>query len=239
LALRKTVQNESQKLSSLRNQNRQMLVEEKDKEFSLKTMIDDVRMIHEKYRKFKGTNTNAQERLRQIEELLDVESKNMKKIEDEISRLSSALYRSEQQLRKLEQVEKNLTMEGHALEGGITRARASGKSLEKELVRQTEILYNVEYKIQHAEMRVATMQGSIDEEESARLDERREQLESIFADKVRAEEIMKTHIGRTEEDMRKLSTIYQSSIAEYEKIVRFFNLILSVHVHACTKINYQ
>lgn len=196
-----------------------MLAEEKDKENSLKTMIDELRMIHEKYEKFKGTNSDAQERLRQIEELLDAEGKNMKKIEDEISRLCSALYRSEQQLRKLQQVEKNLIMEGQALEGGISRARASCKNLEKELVRQTEILYNVEYRIQHGEMRLASMHGTIDEEESAHLDERRVHLEVIFADKLKAEEIMKTQIARTEEDMRKLSAIFQSSLAEYDKIV--------------------
>ncbi|KAG5682425.1 hypothetical protein PVAND_011778 [Polypedilum vanderplanki] len=219
LALRKTVQNESQRLNNLRNQNRQMLTEEKDKENSLKSMIDDLRMIREKYEKFKGTNSDAQERLRQIEELLEMESKNMKKIEDDISRLCSALYRSEQQLKMLQQVERNLTIESQALESGISRARSSCKNFEKELVRQTEILYNVEYKIQHAEMRLSSMQGTIDEEENAILDERRTHLESVFADKVKADEIMKTQIARTEEDMRKLSTVYQNSISEYEKII--------------------
>lgn len=219
LALRKTVQGESQKLSNLRNQNRQMLMEERDKETSLKAMIDECGVIKGKYEKFKGTNTDAQERLRQIEELIENENKNMKRIDDETARLSSALYRSEQQLKKLQDVEKNLMIESQALETGISRTHASCKSLEKELLRQTEVLYNVEYKIQHAEMRLATMHGSIDEEETARLDARREHLEQIFDDKMKADELMKTQIARTEEDMKKLSTNYQNSIIEYEKIV--------------------
>lgn len=219
LALRKTVQGESQKLSNLRNQNRQMLMEERDKETSLKAMIDECGVIKGKYEKFKGTNSDAQERLRQIEELIENENKNMKRIDDETARLSSALYRSEQQLKKLQDVEKNLMIESQALETGISRMHASCKSLEKELLRQTEVLYNVEYKIQHAEMRLATMHGSIDEEETARLDARREHLEQIFDDKMKADELMKTQIARTEEDMKKLSTNYQNSIIEYEKIV--------------------
>lgn len=219
LALRKTVQGESQKLSNLRNQNRQMLMEERDKETSLKAMIDECGVIKGKYEKFKGTNSDAQERLRQIEELIENENKNMKRIDDETARLSSALYRSEQQLKKLQDVEKNLMIESQALETGISRTHASCKSLEKELLRQTEVLYNVEYKIQHAEMRLATMHGSIDEEETARLDARREHLEQIFDDKMKADELMKTQIARTEEDMKKLSTNYQNSIIEYEKIV--------------------
>lgn len=219
LALRKTVQGESQKLSNLRNQNRQMLMEERDKETSLKAMIDECGVVKGKYEKFKGTNSDAQERLRQIEELIENENKNMKRIDDETARLSSALYRSEQQLKKLQDVEKNLMIESQALETGISRTHASCKSLEKELLRQTEVLYNVEYKIQHAEMRLATMHGSIDEEETARLDARREHLEQIFDDKMKADELMKTQIARTEEDMKKLSTNYQNSIIEYEEIV--------------------
>lgn len=196
-----------------------MLAEEKDKENSLKMMIDECREIREKYERFKGSNSDAQERLRQIEELLENETKNMKRIEDETSRLSSALYRSEQQLKKLQDIEKSLIVESQALESGISKTRASCKNFEKELLRQTEILYNVEYKIQHAEMRLATMQGTVDEEENARLDARRIHLEQLFDDKEKAENLMKTQIARTEEDLKKLSTHYQNSINDYEKIV--------------------
>jgi coiled-coil domain-containing protein 39 len=225
LAVRKTVQGESQKLNNLRNQNRQMLVEERDKENALKALIDECGIIRGKFEKFKGSTANAQERLRQIEELLESENKNMKRIEDETARLSSALYRSEQQLKKLQDVEKNLIIESQALESGIIKTHASCKGLEKELLRQTEILYNAEYKIQHAEMRLATMQGTVDEEETARLDARRTHLELILSDKTKAEDLMKTQIARTEEDMKKLSTNFQNSIAEYEKLVSIMRSI--------------
>lgn len=196
-----------------------MLVEEKDKENAFKMMIDECREIREKYERFKGSNSDAQERLRQIEELLEDESKNMRRIEDETSRLSSALYRSEQQLKKLQDIEKSLIVESQAIESGISKTRASCKGFEKELLRQTEILYNVEYKIQHAEMRLATMEGTVDEEETARLDARRIHLEQLFDDKAKAENLMKNQIARTEEDLKKLSTHYQNSISDYEKIV--------------------
>lgn len=227
LALRKTVQSESTKLNNMRNQNRQMLSDEKDKENLLKSTTDELRMMREKYEKFKNNNSNAQERLKQIEEMLEMENKNMKTIQDETARLGSTLYRSEQQLKKLQEAERNLMLESQALESGITRARASCKSLEKELLRQTEILYNVDYNIQHAEMRLANMKGTVDEEETKRLENRRKRLEKTHEDKIKADELMKMQIARIEEDMRKLSSIYQSSIAEYERIVSFpFSLFL-------------
>lgn len=219
LALRKTVQNESQKLNNLRMQNRQMLVDEKDKENLLKATFEELRMMREKFEKFRNNNSNAQERLKQIEEMLEAENKIMKTILDETARLKSTLYRSEQQLKKLQEAEKNLMLEGQALESGITRTRASCKNLEKELLRQTEILYNVDYNIQHAEMRLASMKGTFDEEESQRLERRRKRLEKVYQDKIKADDLMKTQIARIEEDMRKLSSVYQSSIAEYDRIV--------------------
>lgn len=219
LALRKTVINESNNLNNMRGQNRQMLADEKEKESHLKKAIVEMTAMREKYEKFKNNNSNAQERLRQIEEMFETEQKNMKNLQDETARLSSVLYRSEQQLKKLQEAEKNLTIEYQALESGIARTRASCKNLEKELLRQTEILYNVDYNIQHAEMRLANMKGEVDEEESNRLDQRRKRLEKIYEDKIKAEDLMKTQIGRIEEDMRKLSTAIQNSVAEYERIV--------------------
>lgn len=226
LALRKTVQSESEKLNNMRNQNRQMLVQEKEKETLLKATIEELKKMHEKFEKFKNSNCNAQERLRQIEEMLEAENKNIKTIQDETIRLHSALYRSEQQLKKLQEAERNLILECQALEAGISRTRASCKSLAKELLRQTEILYNVDYNIQHAEMRMASMKGKLDDEEAILLDRRRKHLEEVLEDKVKADELMKTQIARIDEDMRKLSIIYQNSIAEFERIVSLLKKII-------------
>lgn len=220
LALRKTVQHESNKLTNLRMQNRQMLVHEKEKEGIWKTTLEELRMIRERSEKFKNNTSNAQERLKQLEEMLECEKKNIKSIQDETVRLNSTLYHSEQQLKKLQSNEKYLLLETQALESGMMRTKASCKSLEKELLRQTEILYNVDYNIQNAEIRLANMRGTTDDvEETRKLESRHKRLEKTFEDKIRAEEMMKTQISRIEEDMRKLSNVYQSSIAESERIV--------------------
>ena len=213
------MQNESQKLNNLRNQNRQMLIEEKDKEIAFKVCQDELELLRGRFDKFKNSNSNAQEQLRQIEELLETESKNMKVIQDETDRVGSTLFRSEQQLHKLQEAEKSLMMECQALEYGITKTKASCRSLEKELLRQTEVLYNVDYNIQHAEMRIATMRGNVDEEEIQRLEDQKKYLDEVHDDKIKAENMMQTQIQRVEEDMRKLTNVYQNSIVEYERVV--------------------
>lgn len=64
------------------------------------------------------------------------------------------------------------------------------------------------------------------------MESRRKRLEKIHEDKIKAEEMMKTQIARIEEDMRKLSAVYQNSIAEYERIVSLeLNEIPSGFIH--------
>ena len=196
-----------------------MLIDEKDKEIAFKACNDELELLRGRFDKFKNSNSNAQEQLRQIEELLETESKNVKVIQDETDRIGSTLFRSEEQLHKLKDAEKSLLMESQAIESGISKTKASCKSLEKELLRQTEVLYNIDYNIQHAEMRIATIHGTVNEEEVKRLDDQKKMLDDIHDDKIKAENIMQSQIQRVEEDMQKLTIVYQNSIVEYERVV--------------------
>lgn len=217
--MRKTVQSESQKLSNLRNQNRQMLSDEKEKENLLRENFASLEKLKEKFKKFKDSNTNAQDRLKQIEELLEIEEKNMKVLQDETARLNGTLHRSEQQLFKLQEAEKGLSVETQILESSIIKAKNVCKSFEKELLRQTEILYNIDYKIQHMEMKIANIHGATNEEEAIRTEERKNYLESLFEEKERVLSSTQAQIERTENDLRKLTANYQNAVGENEKLV--------------------
>ncbi|CRK99386.1 CLUMA_CG012751, isoform A [Clunio marinus] len=217
LVFRKSVQIDSLKLNNLRNENRQILAQEKDKKKLLNSMVFEMKSIREKYDKFKDNNSNAQECLRQIEEMLDMEKKNIRMIQDETNRLSSTHYRSEQQLKKLQKSEANLMLESKVLEAGIKKTQTACKKLEKELVRQTEILYSMDSKIQKAEIRLATMKGNVDDENLIKLEHHRVYLEKKYKDKIETDELMKAQVSRVEEDLKKLSSIYQNSFAEYKR----------------------
>lgn len=106
--LRKVVHNYSYKLNNMRHENRQLTNLEKDKLLALENGITELGVLSGKLDKFKNNNLDAQDRLKQIEELLESETKNMKTLEDETNRLNGVVFRSEQQLFKLQEAEKFL-----------------------------------------------------------------------------------------------------------------------------------
>lgn len=105
-SLQKEVQNISHKLSSQRSLNKRLAQEETDKEESCRKGVRELEMLNKKHENFKSKTMNAQERLRQLDEFVEVEEKQMHALEDETSRLIGALFRAEQQLHKLQENQK-------------------------------------------------------------------------------------------------------------------------------------
>ena len=91
-----------------RHENRQFLNVEKEKLMILDKGINELEVLTEKLDKFKNNNFASSDRLKQIEELVEAETKNIKNLEEENTRLSGVVFRSEQQLFKLEEAEKCL-----------------------------------------------------------------------------------------------------------------------------------
>ena len=69
------------------------------------------------------------------------------------------MYRAQQQLFSMKQEDKLLNVEAQAVESGIVKILAALKANEKELIRQTEIAYNVDFNIEQLETRIANMKG--------------------------------------------------------------------------------
>lgn len=196
-----------------------MLNEENEKEKQFLDNSNELKKLKDKYEKFKGSNSSAQDRLKQIEELLEAENKNIKTLDDEIVRLNGTLFRSEQQLYKLQEAEKSLMLECHLMEASISKSKTACKSLEKELFKQTEILYNIDYKIQQCEMKIANIIGSVNEEETLRIEERKKYLEGLKEQKKGVLDSIQAQIEKIELDMRKLTANYQNAVGEYERLV--------------------
>lgn len=220
LATRKALKNESNRLTQMRNKNRQMLLEEQEKEKALIIILDELNLTRQKAEQFKSSSSNAQERLQQVEDLIACEEKSAKLILKEISRLNSDLCHSEHQLKALQNDANNLVAEDKALESSILKIKASCKNQEKERFRQTQIVFNVEFNIQKAKMRSDKMKGACeDDEEKMVLDARQNELKEIEKEKTSVEESIKKQIRETEDHTRKLTNEMAKSAVEVERIV--------------------
>lgn len=105
-SLRKEVQNIAIKMLNQRSLNKRLLYEENDKEAACRKSVGELEMLKKKHENFKSKIMNARERLRQLDDFVEAEEKQIFSLEDETSRLVGALFRAEQQLHKVQEKEK-------------------------------------------------------------------------------------------------------------------------------------
>uniref|UniRef100_A0A1Q3FT41 Coiled-coil domain-containing protein 39 n=1 Tax=Culex tarsalis TaxID=7177 RepID=A0A1Q3FT41_CULTA len=216
---RKAVQNVSNKLTSMRNKNRQALMEEAEKERQIHTNLSQLEELREKFENFRSKTLCAQERLRQLNEIVEQEERQMKVLSDETARLSTALYRAQTQLVAMKDEEKLLRIEVHSTESGIGKIKAAMKVQEREIIRQTEISYNVDYNIEKLEERIANMKGENKQEGANRAHAKLVQAEAIYLARKQNYSLLQAQIAKVQIDFRNLNTIYQQDYAEIERMV--------------------
>lgn len=107
---RKMVHTTAQRLTLQQNQNRQKSNEENEKKKQIEAGNTEYQNLLTKYENFKNNNFNAQERLKQVDEIIDGEERSVKLLDAETTRLGAALFRAQQQLIKLQEEDKILNV---------------------------------------------------------------------------------------------------------------------------------
>ncbi|XP_058117768.1 coiled-coil domain-containing protein 39 [Anopheles ziemanni] len=216
---RKSVQNLSNKLSAMRSRNNHALNEEDQKKNQIHTNLSELEILRDKLDNFRSKSMCAQERLRQLNEMVESEEKQIRAMETETTRLSTALYRAQQQLFAMKEEDKLLKTEVYSTESGIGKIRAAKKALTKEIARQIEISYDVDYSMEKVQARIANMKGAGDRQE----EENRVHAKLVYAAAVLAQrnEHLTTLLGetaRTQQEYRQSSLVYQQDAAEIERM---------------------
>ncbi|XP_058447659.1 coiled-coil domain-containing protein 39 [Malaya genurostris] len=215
---RKSVQNVSNKLTSMRNKNRRALIEEAEKEKQIHANLSQLEELRDKYENFKSKTLCAQERLRQLNEIVEQEEKQMKILSDETARLSSALYRAQTQLLVMEDEDKLLKIDIVSLESGIVKIKAAMKIQEKEIIRQMEISYNVDYKIEKIAERIASMRGENKQEGANRAHAKLMHAEAIYLSRKQNYSLLQAQISKVQIDFRHLNAIYQQDNDDIQRM---------------------
>uniref|UniRef100_A0A336LP20 Coiled-coil domain-containing protein 39 n=1 Tax=Culicoides sonorensis TaxID=179676 RepID=A0A336LP20_CULSO len=217
-SLRNEVQNIANKLANQRALNKKLVQEETDKEAACRKSVGELEALKKKHENFKSKKMNAQERLKQLDDFVEAEEKQIKSIEDEMSRLKGALFRAEQQLHKLQEQEKLMDTEAHAIKSSIGRVKVNNKNDIKELSRQWDIAYHLEYNIQQAEIRIDNMKGSKSPDEDLKLDDQIRSLEMTLQAKKQSLNQISSQTTKMEDDLRKMTFEFNNGSNEMEKL---------------------
>lgn len=109
-------------------------------------------------------------------------------------------------------------MDSEALQSGIQTTKNGYKLQDKELLRQTEISYNVEFNIQELERRIANMKGTSNDR-SNETDIKIQRLENMLKRKTADKNLIVQQLSDVKDDMKKMTLAYNNDIIELEKLV--------------------
>lgn len=108
-----------------------------------------------------------------------------------------------------------------SLKGAITSSKVNIKEQEKELFRQTEIIYHIDFNIQLLEKRVMKMKG-VDCVRSNDLDAKLTNLEASYRKKIRDHQLVQSQASKAEDDLKIVTQSINNDIVEYDKL---FNIL--------------
>lgn len=94
VTFRQILRGQSEKLQQLRRKNRQTVLEREAKAEVIKKLQSTCEELSEKLKKMRNQTDSAQNRLKQLDELVEAEEKSLNCVELEVARMSQMLYRS-------------------------------------------------------------------------------------------------------------------------------------------------
>lgn len=100
VALKQILRSQGEKLQQLRRENRHAKVEKETKTEAINKLNITCQELNEKFKKMLNQTDSAQNRLRQLDELVEAEEKSLNLVDVELSRLCQMLYRSKQILQQ-------------------------------------------------------------------------------------------------------------------------------------------
>uniref|UniRef100_A0A182VVU4 Coiled-coil domain-containing protein 39 n=1 Tax=Anopheles minimus TaxID=112268 RepID=A0A182VVU4_9DIPT len=216
---RKAVQNLSNKLSTMRNRNRHALKEEEEKERQIHANLSELELLRDKLDNFRSKSLCAQDRLRQLNEIVESEEKQIRAMETETERLSAAMYRAQQQLFAMKGEEKLLQVEVQSTESGMAKIVAAKENMQKEIIRQRDISYNVDCNIEKVQKRIVNMQGAENTQEAAnRAHAMLVKAENILLEKTEELTLLNSQAVKMQQDFRQSSLTFQQDAAEIERM---------------------
>lgn len=217
VTLKKLVHSLTARLQQTRQHNRQATIDVTAQTASLQTLTAHTDALRKKYESFVQRRLNADERLHHLDELVEGEEKQVGSIGAETSRLSSGLFRTQRLVKKWADEHKVLDRDIQGLESAIAAEAVSLKSIEEDLLRQTEIVYNIDYKITVYESRIAKMRGAtamVNPEIEAKI----LSLEELSEEKRQTLELVRKQVQRVEDDMRHLTNNIAQTTSELDRL---------------------
>nr|CAD7588601.1 unnamed protein product [Timema genevievae] len=205
-------------LSSQRAKNKQINETILSKKERVESLINQNNILKDRLTMVDSESASATDRVRQLEEMLQVEEKTVHLLDVDIERLHESLFRAQQVLFNLKKEEEVQLIKIKGCELAKNQIHSHATNLDKEVNRQKEIIYNLDYSAQRIESRIAHLSGNLNTDEKEAHLKKIAELEEVLADKTTTLNLLNSQINRLEDMERRMSSGLASDTEELARL---------------------
>nr|CAD7573983.1 unnamed protein product [Timema californicum] len=193
-------------LSSQRAKNKQINETILSKKERVELLINQNNILKDRLTMVDSESASATDRVRQLEEMLQVEEKTVHLLDMDIDRLHESLFRAQQVLFNLRKEEEVQLIKIKGCELAKNQIHSHATNLDKEVNRQKEIIYNLDYSAQRIESRIAHLSGNLN------MDEKEAHLKKIAELEEDMERRMSSGLASDTEELARLKNKRQDQM---------------------------
>uniref|UniRef100_A0A1A9W232 Coiled-coil domain-containing protein 39 n=1 Tax=Glossina brevipalpis TaxID=37001 RepID=A0A1A9W232_9MUSC len=217
--LQKELQNLAHRVEEQRIENRRNVQLQTERLTQIKNLNGAVETLTKKLKEKQNQNLSATQRLQQLEDLMDTEEKMKNQVTKENERINGLSYRSIVQLKTFRDEVQTLTMTGDSYRSAMIAMKRSIHNSEKQLKRQTEVHYEMAFKVLKLEHKIMNLKGNLlDPQMETKNQEYFKELDEQHNKLLKVLQSTQTQNKKLDDDMRKLTIIYNNDTAELDKI---------------------
>ncbi|NWQ99596.1 CCD39 protein, partial [Paradoxornis webbianus] len=201
-ALKSIVNRTASDLESLRTEITILKKEIQEKQASLKLLNEKNANLSYKLKLAIEETLSAEEKALRLEEILKEEEKSVEEKENEMRLLKELLFKKSQELKVQSDKEKIVLAEIEGGQKSLKNLKSRLRSLDTDLLKQQELIYNQDFYIQQIQRRLSRLEGEVNSDEKEVLEGKVAELKKNLEEKKKAYDVLQSLYRKLQNDIQ-------------------------------------
>jgi len=216
--LKYTVDRTGKDLEGMREKLSQLKKEVQEKQEKLEKAQNTRESLYEQLKAVADSTLSAEDRAYRLEEVLKKEEDRIHEVEKELNRLREKQFRKTQELYQIKQLETNTAAEIQGAKAASRNLSSKLNKLDKDSLKQQEIIYNQDFQLQTLERKIARLQGERSNEERNQLEEQIKELTKTLEEHNLTHSLLTSQLKNLGDDIRRVSRQQAKGREEQESL---------------------
>lgn len=181
-AVKRTVVSTAKNLQKERTTTRQLEEDLTTMELRKENLQPEIEVLTQQLLDIKNSSSSAADRTKQVEKLYEGEQRKEKSLMQEMQHVQSVMHRAQQALNDQKNMTNTKEIEIKSFEISINLSKKHSKNIYNEIQKQTEIIYDMEFRINELENKLAHLEAQVPDTDYYELTKKIEEMEKEMAE---------------------------------------------------------